>query len=223
MKSLIIGFGEVGTALWEVLLDAHLQIEESDMLTDTYDIIHICFPYSKDFVREVKRYQKRYKPKYTVIHSTVPVGTSKECNAIHSPIIGIHPLLSKSIKTFTKFLGGKDADKVANHFRKSGIKVYVTDKSETTELMKIMSTDFYGLCIEYTKEVKKMCDEYKVPFEMWSLWTTNYNNGYQTLGRPEFSRPNLIPINKKIGGHCILSNLSYIDNDFTKLIRRRNE
>ena len=223
MKTLIIGFGEVGEALYEILINTKpviLDMEEG--VTETFDIMHICFPYSEYFVKEVKRYQSKYKPKYTVIHSTVPVGTSKQCNAIHSPIVGIHPHLVKSIETFTKFLGGKDADKVADHFREAGIKVYVTDKSETTELMKIMSTDFYGLCIEYTKEVKKMCVKYKVPFEMWTLWTDNYNHGYTTLGRPEFSRPNLIPITKKIGGHCILSNLSYIDNDFTNLIRRRN-
>ncbi len=223
MKTLIIGFGEVGEALYEILINTKpdiLDMEEG--VTETFEIIHICFPYSEHFVKEVKRYQRKYKPKYTVIHSTVPVGTSKECDAIHSPIVGIHPYLVKSIETFTKFLGGKDADKVADHFRKAGIKVYVTDKSETTELMKIMSTDFYGLCIEYTKEVKKMCDKYKVPFEMWTLWTNNYNQGYTVLGHPEFNRPNLIPITKKIGGHCILPNLLYIDNDFTKLIRKRN-
>ena len=223
MKTLIIGFGEVGEALYEILINTKpdiLDMEEG--VTETFEIIHICFPYSEHFVKEVKRYQRKYKPKYTVIHSTVPVGTSKECDAIHSPIVGIHPYLVKSIETFTKFLGGKDADKVADHFRKAGIKVYVTDKSETTELMKIMSTDFYGLCIEYTKEVKKMCDKYKVPFEMWTLWTNNYNQGYTVLGHPEFNRPNLIPITKKIGGHCILPNLLYIDNDFIKLIRKRN-
>ncbi len=219
MRTLIIGFGEVGSSLYEILFDIKpviMDIEEG--VTETFDIIHICFPYSKYFVKEVKRYQRKYKPKYTVIHSTVPVGTSKECNAIHSPIVGIHPFLTKSIKTFTKFLGGKDADKVADYFRRAGIKVYITDKSETTELMKIMSTTFYGLCIEYTKEVKKMCDKYKIPFEMWTMWTNNYNEGYNKLGFPQYTRPNLIPIMNKLGGHCLLPNLNLMDSKFSKFI-----
>ena len=225
MKTLIVGSGEIGKSLASVLREYYdLDIFDKDGSSGIDpEIMHICFPYSDKFVDAVKEYQKDYEPKFTVIHSTVPVGTSKKLGAIHSPCIGIHPDLGKSMLTFTKYLGGKDASEVADYFRRAGMKVYLTDKSETTELMKILSTSFYGLTIEWTKEVKRLCDENKVPFEFWTLWTDNYNAGYEKLGHPEFSRPNLSPIKKKIGGHCVLPNLEFIKSKFSEFIKKQNE
>jgi len=225
MKTLIVGSGEIGKSLASVLGEYYdLDIFDKDGSSGIDpEIMHICFPYSDKFVDAVKEYQKDYEPKFTVIHSTVPVGTSKKLGAIHSPCIGIHPDLGKSMLTFTKYLGGKDASEVADYFRRAGMKVYLTDKSETTELMKILSTSFYGLTIEWTKEVKRLCDENKVPFEFWTLWTDNYNAGYEKLGHPEFSRPNLSPIKKKIGGHCVLPNLEFIKSKFSEFIKKQNE
>lgn len=221
-SSLIIGFGEVGKALYEVLSVVHQVdfIDKDDKQSGTYDILHICFPYSEHFIKAVKNYQKKYKPQFTIIHSTVPIGTSRKCNAIHSPVIGIHPNLVSGIKTFTKYLGGEQASKVANYFRRADIKIYLYDKPETTELMKVLCTTFYGVCIEYTKEVKRMCDKYGIPFEAWTLWTENYNQGYQKLGHSEFTRPNLIPIMGVLEGHCLLPNCDLLKSRFTDLVKQ---
>jgi hypothetical protein len=224
MKTLIVGMGQVGSALSRVL-SPHYEvkgIDKGEEIEGTFDILHICFSYFEGFEKEVKRYQEKYKPDYTVIHSTVPVGTSRKCGAIHSPIRGIHPNLESGIRTFVKFIGGEKASEVADYFRRVGMKVYLFDKPETTELMKILSTDFYAVLIEYTKQVKRHCDEYKVPFSAWTLWTDTYNDGYKKLGYPEYTRPNLIPIMKKIGGHCILENLQFVKNEFTKLVNKLN-
>lgn len=225
MKTLIVGQGEIGKSL-ERIFSKYYPTDIRDFessLIGNYDIMHIAFPYNKKFCHEVKDYQKMYKPKYTVIHSTVPVGTSRELDATHSPCVGLHPFLEESIKTFTKFLGGEDAGEVADYFRRANIKCYITDKQETTELMKILSTTNHGLNIEFTKEVKRLCDENQVPFEMWTMWTNNYNNGYEALGHPEYKRPNLIPIQKKIGGHCVLPNLDFIKSKFSDFIKSLNE
>jgi hypothetical protein len=216
MKSLIIGKGEIGKSLWEVIGGI---ITDKEYVKEKFDIIHICFPYSKDFIKEVKRYQKLHQPTYTVIHSTVPVGISKKLRAIHSPCLGIHPHLAQSLTTFTKFLGGEKASEVADYFRRFGIKVYITDKSETTEFMKIMDTTQYGIEIEFTKEIKRLCDAYKIPFEMWSVYVNNYNQGYEKLGYPEYKKYNLVPIKGKIGGHCVTQNAELIDSKFAKLLR----
>lgn len=229
MKTLIVGAGEIGNSLFDVFnCEYDCIIIDKDNVTNgitiiPFEIMHICFPYSDKFVDAVKEYQDKYKPKYTVIHSTVPVGTSDELGAVHSPAIGIHPHLGESLKTFTKFLGGKDASEVAQYFRRAGIKVYLTDFSDTTELMKIMSTTYYGMCIEYTKEVKRQCDEHMVPFEMWTIWTDNYNKGYQKLGYPDYTRPNLVPMMTKIGGHCVSQNLELLDSPFTEFLKEQNE
>ena len=224
MDTLIVGCGEIGVSLLNILED-HYDCDtiDSNEVTDMKpDIMHICFPYSDNFVEYVKEYQKKYKPKFTVIHSTVPIGTSRKCNAIHSPVEGIHPHLEDSMKIFTKYLSGENADQVADYFRRAGIKVYIVDKQESTELMKIMSTTFYGMQIEFTKEMKTLCDKYKVPFELFTLWNMNYNESYEELGYPEYKKPLLVPIMNTIKGHCVLPNTSLLDNDFTNFLKKRN-
>ena len=225
MKSLIIGMGEVGKGLYGVLNGRHLldYLEKNQSIDDVFDIIHICIPFSDKFIEQVKAYQEKYKPKFTVIHSTVPVGTSRKCGATHSPILGIHPHLEEGIRTFPKYLGGEQASEVADYFRRAGLTVYLFDKPETTELLKILDTTMYGVCIEYTKDVKRQCDKYGVPFEAWTLYTDRYNKGYNTLGHPEFIRPNLIPIMQKIGAHCVLPNLELIDTPWTKFLKQLND
>ncbi len=229
MNSIIIGNGEIGKSLCEVLKPHYLvTVKDREhifgaMTIGCFEIMHICIPWSDKFIEIVKQYQLEFKPKYTIIHSTVPVGTSRKLNAIHSPVLGIHPNLALSIKTFQKMIGGEQASEVADYFRRCGMKVYLFDKQETTELMKILDTTFYGVCLEYTKDVKRECDKAEVPFEAWSIWTANYNKGYKELDCPEFTRPNLVPIMKKLGGHCVLQNCELHETLFTKLIKKLNE
>jgi hypothetical protein len=225
-KTLIVGAGEIGNSLDKILGCEYetRKLDKGDAkIIGDFEYMHICFPYSEEFIGEVKKYKQLYKPKYTIIHSTVPVGTSRKCQCWHSPVVGIHPHLEEGLKTFTKFIGGENRKEVIDYFRRAGLKVYQTDKQETTELMKISSTTFYGVCIEYVKELKNECDKNSIPFEMWTLWTENYNKGYKELRHEEYMRPNLIPTKGKIGGHCVVSNTSFINNKFTKLIKDANK
>jgi uncharacterized protein YqgQ len=232
MNSLIVGGGEIGNSLWNILSNHYTttiyDIKEPNLDLKTvlmwakdnpYEVMHICFPYSDKFISEVKKYKKLFKPKYVVIHSTVPVGTNKKLNSISSPVIGIHPHLAESLKTFTKFLGGKDATDVADYFRRAGIKVYLCDNPETTELMKIQCTTIYAMNIEFFKDMKEQCKKYKVPFEAWTIWNDNYNKGYEELGYPEYHRYNLVPIMKRQGGHCTLNNLKLLKTKFTEFLK----
>jgi hypothetical protein len=231
MRTLIIGGGEIGRSLFLVFAKSgkkpHLyDLDESKCIGDLeekYDILHICIPYNPHFVEQVEEYKRRFEPEFVVIHSTVPIGTSRRLNAFHSPVVGIHPNLSESITTFTKFLSGPGASEIADHFRRVGIKVYLVDKQESTEYMKIMSTTFYAMMIEFHKEVKNDCKELDIPFELFTLWNLNYNQGYEKIGYPEYKKPILTPIMKRQGGHCTLPNSYLIDNDFTKLIKERNK
>lgn len=214
MRSLIIGMGEVGKALYQVLKDYQpdtYDIDGRGSIANPPEILHICFPYSERFLDEVKAYQEKYQPKYTVIHSSVPVGTSRQCGATHSPIRGIHPDLYAGIKQFVKFIGGEEASEVADYFRRAGLRVMLFDKSETTELMKLGDTEYYRVCIEYTKLMKERCDKLGLNFhEVYTLANQTYNEGYTQLGHPEFVRPVLQPIMKPIGGHCVMKNKELI-------------
>ena len=51
----------------------------------------------------------------------------------------------------------------------------------------------------------------------------NYNDGYEALGHPEYKRPNLLPMMKKIGGHCIRPNLEMEKTKFTEFIKELNK
>lgn len=180
--------------------------------------MHVCFPYSDAFIGDVRKYREELQPKHTVVHSTVPVGTCSILVATHSPVVGLHPNLEESLMTFRKFVGGPDASEVAEEFRRCGMRVVVTDKSETTELLKLMCTAYYGLMVEFTKDVKRLCTKLGVPFEVWQLWNENYTEGYRTLGH-KYDRPELQPIMTEMGGHCVIPNLDLIDTRFTRFLR----
>lgn len=216
MKTLILGRGEVGTALAAVLKnylpDTYDRTDYYDVANGPYDIIHICFGYSDEFVDAVRDYQERYKPRYTVIHSTVPVGTSAELDAIHSPIRGIHPNLEDGIRTFVKLIGGSKASEVADYFRRAGLRVCLFDKSETTELAKLLETESYRVNIEFAHRAKQLCDEMGLSYhEVYTLQAQSYNEGYVALGRSEYCRPVLQPIMTPIGGHCVMPNKALLE------------
>lgn len=217
MKSVIIGMGEAGSALYQIL-NKHYPTETYDkrlnknIIVNKFDILHVCFSYNEDFISEVKRYQKQFKPQYTIIHSSVPVGTSRKCNALHSPIRGLHPNLTPSLLVFPKFIGGQEASQVADYFRRADINVILCDDPETTELGKLLDTEYYRACIEFTKRAKELCNQHDVNFhEVYTLFNQTYNESFTKLGHPEFVRPVLQPIMKEIGGHCIIPNSKFLN------------
>ena len=161
---LIIGFGEIGKSLFNIIARYYevetLDVEPKDLFIERPEIMHICFGYSDKFVEQVKVYQEKYKPTYTVIHSTVPVGTSRQLNAIHSPCRGLHTNLESGLLTFPKFLGGEKASEVADYFRRADMKVVLYDKPETTEALKLFDTEYYRHCVEFAKEVKTLTSKF---------------------------------------------------------------
>lgn len=222
MRSIIIGLGEVGTAIKEVFEEAHGYGFYDDWagvdkdgsfgnLEKPFDVMHVCIPYSKNFKKIVLEYKEKFKPQYTIIHSTVPVGTSTDLIALHSPIRGIHPKLKDGVKTFPKFIGGPTASELADYFRKANIKVIIFDNPETTEALKLFDTEYYRTCIEFAHRVKKYCDKHGLNFsEVYTIPNMTYNEGYTKLDHPEYVRPVLQPIMTKIGGHCLLPNKELI-------------
>lgn len=209
-RAVIMGRGEVGQALSNIFLCEAIDLGERAK-DDQYDYLHIAFPWSDNFEAEVLRYQEVYKPLYTIIHSTVPVGTSLRLNAVHSPIRGMAPYLELGIRTFTKFIGGKDAYRVAEYFRDMGLRVILCDKSETTELGMLLGTECYRINIEFAKYAKEKCDQHWVPFsEAYTLFAREYNEGWIKLGQPEYVRQVLQPIMAPIGGHCLVMNSELI-------------
>lgn len=224
MKHLVIGLGEIGKALQKIL--NAFGIDKDQSIEDKFNVIHICFPPVDNFVQIVKDYQTKYLVEngLTIIHSSVAVGTSRQCNAVHSPIRGVHPYLEDGIRKFVKYFGGDRAEEAAKIFSDMGISVYIEPKSETTELLKLWDTTQYGGNIVMEKECWKDCEKHNVPFDIvYTHANKTYNETYPQLGRPEVVRPNLKHMDGKIGGHCIIPNCKLLTGKVSEFIIEMNE
>jgi hypothetical protein len=207
-KHLVIGLGEVGKALQKVFkADGEDRFKNKVAPLKSYKFLHIAIPYNESFEEEVKKYQEKFSPKYTIIHSTVPIGTSKKLKATHSPIRGVHPHLIDSIYTFEKFVGGEDCFEVAREFKRFRLRCICTRHSKNTEALKLMSTTQYGALIMMSKEIHAWCKRNKVDFDfVYKIGNETYNEGYRKMFRHDVVRPFLNYVKGPIGGHCILPN-----------------
>ena len=225
----ILGYGEIGKAIAKFYGSAgspRVKIKDLDRNDGLQgvEILHICIPYSDKFIDIVKKEMKEIKPKLTIIHSTVAPGTAKKLvlslpkelkMVVHSPVRGTHPHLYKGIKTFVKYIGADDkkAGRMAKkHLDSLGIKTKLFFPSKVTELGKILDTTYYGVCIAWHKEMKKICDKTGVDFEKAVTdFNKTYNKGYAELKRINVIRPVLYADNKPIGGHCVISNAKILN------------
>jgi len=237
MKNLIIGAGEIGKSLYKVFKDKHeTHIRDKDDLLVSeskipiwqtqVEVLNICYPYSPKFIKDTEAYINQYRPLLTIIHSTVPVGTSKKLSAVHSPVHGKHPNLEEGIRTFVKYIGAddhQDAWRAQRFLSDAGITTEFVKGSKTSELSKLLCTTYYGWNIVFMKEVERLCEEHSVPFDqVYTKWNTHYNEGYTKLGMPQFVRPVLEPMPGKIGGHCVINNCYLFDGDISDFILKKN-
>lgn len=227
-KHLIIGAGEAGRSLYNVL-KGHYRVyirDKNNGKNGIFEVLHIAYPPRRDFISATKRYIKIYKPKLVIIHSTTPVGATRKIApfAVHSPIRGVHPRLERGIKTFVKYFGGRDARKAAQYFSQIGIKTKIFKKPEATELSKILDTTYYSWNIVFVKEAKRICDKLKLDFdEVYTMSNQDYNEGYRKLGMAHVARPVLKPMPGKIGGHCLIPNCDLLNDWLTETIKKRNQ
>src|SRR3990167_7066211 len=96
LNHIIVGCnGEVGSSLTKFLCKKTnvYGIEKNTEFgpyPDKFDVMHITISYKPHYFEYcIKKYQKRFKPALTIIHSTVPVGVCDSLQVVHSPIRGI--------------------------------------------------------------------------------------------------------------------------------------
>jgi len=220
----ILGFGEVGKAIAKFYKNPKIKdLNRNDNLIGV-NILHVCIPQSDNFIKIVSNEIKKIKPKLIIINSTVLPGTTQKLSklfkgiVVHSPIRGVHPFLHEGVRTFIKYIGAdnKKAGLMAKrHFESLGIKTKVFNNSKATELGKILDTTYYGVCIAWTAEMKKICDKFGVRFEdTVTDFNQTYNEGYAKLGKKNVVRPVLYPIKGGIGGHCVVPNAEILKKYF---------
>lgn len=219
MKSLIIGAGEVGSSLKKVIEPFHeTSIRDIETFEGSgFEILHICYPDHDHFVNTTLKYIAQYKPKLTVIHSSVKVGTTEKIGGriVYSPVRGRHPNLEGEIKVYEKVVSGKhpsDVELAFKYFRACNLIVLRDDNPSGMELCKLLSNIHMGLEIAWRQEVERILEHFKVSSESYELWEKSYSDGYLKLGQHQLIRARMKP--NPIGGHCIIPCTEILKSQF---------
>lgn len=194
----------------------------------TIEFLHICIPYSNNFIKTIRNYVKKFHPHAIVIHSTIPPYTTEKLQrklsipVIYSATRGVHKRMLKDLKRYTKFYSLYDWSPNSNWARKTFEKrmknAYVKTKKIsnplTLELAKIIvDTSYYGWLINYSQLSNIIALQHKVDYdEMWSF----ADEIHKFLG----NRPKMYP--GYIGGHCVIPNLDLINNKSLYQIKNLN-
>jgi len=214
--SVVLGLGEVGRPLLEVLKRAH-RVEGVDLpardISGPVEFLHVCYPAEiKEFAAITAGYVKRYRPEVVIIHSTVPVGTTRAVGelvpvpVVHSPVRGKHARMMEELTHYVKFIG---ADRpvvgwrVAAHLEAAGMKTKVLASPEATELAKLTETTYLGLLIAFAQDVDRMGRAVGVSY-------SDVASFYDEIGY--LPRVGFFP--GIIGGHCVIPNVALLKRRF---------
>jgi len=238
MTDIILGMGEVGETLFDLLVDRKFDcigIDLDDSKCKNYteneiienpQYLHVCLPGELEkftdivieWVNKIKNIQ------VAVIHSTVKPGTTKTIQEkssipiLFSPVRGVHRRFLDDIKKYTKFIsfdGTEINSKIKKDLENRFEKVDWMSTTKTAELAKILvDTTYYGWLINYAQITKMICEKENVDFdEMWKFADEIHEN----LG----NRPKMFP--GIIGGHCVIPNLDLIEYENLDIIKKINE
>jgi len=238
MTDIILGMGEVGETLFDLLVDRKFDcigIDLDDSKCKNYteneiienpQYLHVCLPGELEkftdivieWINKIKNIQ------VVVIHSTVKPGTTKTIQErlsipiLFSPVRGVHRRFLDDIKKYTKFIsfdGTKINSKIKKDLENRFKKVDWMSTTKTAELAKILvDTTYYGWLINYAQITKMICEKENVDFdEMWKFADEIHEN----LG----NRPKMFP--GIIGGHCVIPNLNLVEYENLDMIKTVNE
>ena len=220
---LIVGLGEVGKPLFEIVKTQHEVFGVDIDLTAPLkrcDIMHICFPFrDQKFVGQVVEYIGRYQPALTIVNSTVAPGTSRRIadesgmSVVNSPVRGKHARMREEMLHYTKFIGALDPEsgaRAAQHFESVGIKTKVLGSPEATEIAKLTETTYFGVLIAWAQEVERYCKELGADYD-------EVVSFYEEI---KFFPPvKYFP--GVIGGHCVMPNIAIFFKNFLPIFCER--
>jgi 3-hydroxyisobutyrate dehydrogenase-like beta-hydroxyacid dehydrogenase len=238
MTDIILGMGEVGETLFDLLVERGIScigIDENSSKCKNYsenstienpEYLHVCLPGElTEFVDITSNWISKIEGlKVVLIHSTVKPGTTKNIQekskvpVLFSPVRGVHQRFLEDVKKYTKFIASDDKQLVTvikSDLEKRFKKIDWMSTTKTAELAKILiDTTYYGWLINYAQITKMICEKEGVDFdEMWKFADEIHEN----LG----NRPKMYP--GIIGGHCVIPNLSLVEYENIDIIKKINE
>ena len=220
-KQVVAGLGEIGFPIFQLISNTTIVVgyDINEKLIDKKSLnkyehletsfLHICIPFTSNFIKNVKNLYEKFKPEIVVIHSTVsPYTTQKVQQSFPIPVIysatrGVHKRMLSDLKRYTKFYAAEPTAPRARWatiqysklMKKCGVKTKRMSNPLTLELAKIIvDTSYYGWLINYAQLSNMIAIENKVDYdEMWSF----SDEIHKFLG----NRPKMFP--GFIGGHCL--------------------
>jgi hypothetical protein len=223
---LVVGLGEVGGPLLEILRGAHRaagrDVEDQDF--HGVRVLHLCFPFGPEFVRAASRYVSRYEPDVVVVNSTVVPGTTRAIQdetgtpAVYSPVRGKHARMTQELRHYRKFVAGTSAEAVAlveDHFATAGLTTQRMSAVESLELAKLLETSYFGVLVGWAQEMDRFAAS--VAGDYWETLAFFEEIGFFP---PVGFEPGYI------GGHCVMPNLELLEqvrhSPFIDAIRTSN-
>ena len=238
MTDIILGMGEVGETLFDLLVERNFDCVGIDVDTSRCknysenstiknpECLHICLPGELTEIIGVTTnwISKLVGLQMVLIHSTVKPGTTKKIQknskvpVLFSPVRGVHERFLEDVKRYTKFIASDNRQidlKLKSDLEKRFHKVDWMSTTKTAEFAKILvDTTYYGWLINYAQITKMICDKEGIDFdEMWKF----SNEIHENLG----NRPKMYP--GIIGGHCVIPNLNLIEYEDLDIIKKINE
>lgn len=234
MKALLLGYGEIGKGMYEVLSKVHeVAIHDpakgfvvNPLPQWSRDILLVAFPFKdeKSFYRDVYFYQEMVTPRVTIVFSTVPIGTCHNLTiwgpieACHFPIEAKHPYISRDILLNQHhWLGGDNEDAKA-FLSEAGLKFRVLENPSHTEFLKLRSTALYGINIEFARYSDEVAREINLDYSVIRDYDRFHNELVVKRGTPEHTRYLLDPPEGNIGGHCVVPNAKILDGQFPSVL-----
>lgn len=224
MNAILVGYGEVGKGLYEVLRKHHRveiydpgqgfvfnPIQEGKEFI--CDVLLVTIPYSEFFENVIKAYKDVFKPKNVIVFSTVPIGTCKKIGAVHSPIEGRHDKMAGYIWNHMRFIGGEFSYEIDNFFHEANLPTRWLSIPDFTEFLKLRSLAIYGVEIEMARYSGKIATKLGMSYDNVKRYDDEYNYLNSAMGVP-IHRPILDPPNGKIGGHCVLQNMKILNQQY---------
>ncbi len=209
-RTLVVGLGEVGSALARVLECAapvlRHDIERCEF-NEPIGVMHLCFPFDSGdrFEQLALSYIERFKPELTIINSTVIPGTTRAigCRSGYpvafSPVRGKHVRMAEDLVRYKKFIAAVDpatAARAQEHFRQAGMRTQMVSRPETLELAKLAETTYFGVIIAFAQELNRYA----------AAAGADYDEAASFFDEVEYL-PRMRYFPGVIGGHCVIPNL----------------
>jgi len=238
MTDIILGMGQVGGTLFQLLNERGFDcvgIDSDNSKCENYsenttienpEFLHVCLPGElTEFEELTLSWINKIKDlKVILIHSTVKPGTTEKIQEklkipiLYSPVRGTHTRFLEDTKYYTKFVASDEKQidpEIKLGFKKRFQKVKWMSNTKTAELAKILvDTTYYGWLISYAQITKMICEKEGVNFkEMWEF--------ADEIQEKLKNRPKMYP--GIIEGHCVIPNLSLVEDEHVDMIKRINK